>query len=68
MIYRARIKVNLALKLLAGAVAGGAVGFLLGRARVCSSEQYAVKANLIFSTLAGALFGAAVAWYFIHST
>ena len=54
------------LKLLAGAVAGGAAGFLLGRARVCSVAQCHATANRVFFTLAGAFFGAAVAWYLIH--
>ncbi len=53
-------------KLLVGAVAGAAGGFLLGRARICSREKCNVKANMIFSILAGAFFGAAVAWALIR--
>jgi len=54
------------LNVLAGAVAGGAGGLLLSRARLCSGESCHAKANVIFSIIAGALFGAAVAWYLIN--
>ncbi len=54
----------LAFKIIAGVLAGGALGLLLGRARVCGTTQCNVKINLIASILAGAVFGAAVAFYF----
>ena len=54
------------LKLLAGAVAGGAFGALLSRARLCSGGRCNTKASLIFSIAAGAVFGAAAVWYFLH--
>lgn len=56
---------ELAAKLLAGAIVGGLLGLLIARARACSSEACHVRANLIFSVVAGAVFGAAVAWYFV---
>ena len=52
-------------KLIAGAVIGGAMGFLMGRARVCTSQQCNVRGRRIFGALAGAVFGAALAWYFV---
>lgn len=52
-------------QIMAGAFLGAAVGFLVGRARVCSSARCNVKANMILSVVAGAFFGAAVAWYYV---
>jgi len=52
------------LTVLAGGVAGAAVGFFAGRARVCSVAGCNVKANMIASILGWAFFGAAVAWAF----
>jgi hypothetical protein len=48
---------------LAGAVAGAAVGFLAARARVCSVAGCSVKTNLIVSMVGWAVFGAAVAYF-----
>jgi len=53
------------LKVLAGAGAGAAVGFLMSKARVCSAQACGVKMNMVFSMIAWAVFGAAVAWYFM---
>jgi hypothetical protein len=53
----------LPLRILAGALIGGAVGVLMGRARVCGAEKCNVRANMIASIVAGAAFGAAVAAY-----
>ena len=50
-------------KVLLGALLGGAVGVLLGRARVCSSRTCNVKVNLVASIVACAAFGAAAAYY-----
>lgn len=54
-----------ALKLIAGAVAGAAVGFLMARARGCSSGACVTKTNTIVSMVAWAVFAAAVTWYFV---
>jgi hypothetical protein len=54
---------ELAIRMVAGAVAGAAVGFLIGRARVCSAQECNVRANLVFSIVAGAVFGAAVMYW-----
>jgi len=54
---------ELAIKMLVGAVAGAAVGFLIGRARACSAKECNVRANLAFSIVAGAVFGAAVMYW-----
>ena len=54
------------LKLIAGAAAGAAVGFLMARARTCSSGACRTKTNVIVSMVAWAVFAAAVAWYFIN--
>lgn len=51
-------------RVFAGAAVGAAAGFVLGRARLCSSERCNVRANLVYSILAGAFFGAVVAWHF----
>lgn len=59
---------ELAIKLLAGAVIGGALGLLVGRAKVCSASQCNVRANIALSMLGGAVFGAGVAWWLIHRT
>ena len=48
---------------LAGAVAGAAVGFLAGRARVCSVAGCSARTNLIVSVVGWAVFGAAVGYY-----
>jgi hypothetical protein len=57
----------LALKILAGALVGGAVGFLIGRARTCTAAKCNVKANRIAYAIAGAVFGAGVAFYYTAS-
>jgi len=54
---------EIALKMIAGAAAGAAVGFFVGRAKVCSAKECNVRANLAFSILAGAVFEAAVAYW-----
>jgi len=51
-------------RIVAGALIGAAVGVLLGRARVCSSETCHARANMVLSVVAAAVFGAAVAYYF----
>jgi len=53
------------LKLLAGAVAGGAFGYLFSRVRTCSSRACNVRTTAIFSIVGWAVFGAAVVWYFL---
>lgn len=51
-----------AVKVVAGAAAGGVLGWLAGGVRVCSSEQCRARANRTFSTIAGACCGAALTW------
>jgi hypothetical protein len=53
---------ELAAKMAAGAVVGGLVGLLIGRARACSSEACNVHPNVMLAILGGAFFGAAVAY------
>jgi hypothetical protein len=55
--------VETVLKVLFGAVTGGAVGFLAGRARLCSSDACRGRANMAASILGWAVFGAALAWW-----
>lgn len=50
-------------KVLAGALIGAAAGVLLGRAKVCRSEQCSARNNLLAGIVAMAVFGAAVAYY-----
>ena len=47
----------------AGAIIGGAVGLLIGRAKACSAQACNVKANVAFSVIGGAFFGGVLAWY-----
>lgn len=56
---------DVALKILAGAILGGAVGVLIGRARACSGEPCNVRARTAYSIVAGAVFGAAVAYVLV---
>jgi hypothetical protein len=56
---------DVALKLVLGAVVGGAGGFLLARLRGCAATACNVKARTIASVIGGAVFGAAVAWWAI---
>jgi len=51
-----------------GALIGGAVGLLIGRARTCSAETCNVKTSLAFAIIAGAFFGGVLAWYFVTKT
>jgi hypothetical protein len=51
-------------KIIAGAVLGAVAGFLLGRAKTCSSAQCSTRVNLVFAILACAAAGAALAWHF----
>jgi hypothetical protein len=51
-------------KMLAGALIGGAVGILMGRARVCHSPHCHARLNMLASIAAAAVFGAAAAYYF----
>lgn len=53
-------------KMLAGALIGGAVGMLMGRARVCHSPHCHARLNMFASIAAAAVFGAAVAYYFAN--
>jgi hypothetical protein len=49
---------------LAGAIVGGVLGLLLGRVKVCRSEQCRARPHLAASVIAGAVFGAGVAFHF----
>lgn len=51
-------------RIIAGAVLGAAAGFLLGRARTCSSARCNTRVNLVFAILACSVAGAALAWHF----
>ncbi len=53
---------ELATRLLAGAIIGGGLGLFIGRARICSAEACHARLNMVFAILAGAFFGAAAAW------
>ena len=58
---------ELAIKVIAGAVIGGGVGLLMGRARSCASgacgSRRAGRVYGIVSVVAWAAIGAAMAWY-----
>lgn len=61
--------INVAMKVLAGALAGGVVGYLAGYARSCSTQGCDVRPGLavrLFYIFGAAVFGAGIAWYFIH--
>jgi hypothetical protein len=62
--------VPIAFKLMAGALAGGVLGFFLGKAKSCSARECrSAGGNLalrVFYVLSMAFFGAAVAWYLAH--
>lgn len=53
---------ELAIRLSAGAIVGGALGLVIGKARTCSAEACHARVNVVFAVLAGAFFGAAAAW------
>jgi hypothetical protein len=57
----------IAFKLIAGALAGGILGFFLGKIKACSAgECRSAGGNLalrVFYVLSMAFFGAAIAWY-----
>ncbi len=55
-------------QLLGGGAVGAMLGWLIGRARSCSSgacdpSNRPSRFRLVFSILAGAVFGAAVVWW-----
>lgn len=54
---------DLAIKVLAGAVIGAALGFLLGRTTLCSAAQCRSRTRMIFSIVGCGIFGAALAWH-----
>lgn len=54
---------DLAIRILAGAVIGAALGFLVGRTTLCSAAQCRSRARMIFSIVGCAIFGAALAWH-----
>ena len=57
---------EIGIRLLFGAAAGGLLGWVLGRARTCSGQACQARGKLIFSIFGGAVFGAGVAWYLMH--
>ena len=57
---------EIGIRLLFGAAAGGLLGWVLGRVNACSGDTCQVRAKLIFSIFGGAVFGAGVAWYLMH--
>jgi hypothetical protein len=54
---------QIAIRVLIGALAGGAACLLLARTALCSAGICRTRAHWIGMTVAGAFFGAAVAWY-----
>ena len=54
------------IKLLAGAVAGGVLGYLFSRARACSAEACHARTNGVLSVVGWAVFAAALVWYFLR--
>jgi hypothetical protein len=58
--------VEQAIKIIAGAVCGGLVGFLMSRVRACSSRACKARIHPIYSVVGWAVFGAAVAWYLVR--
>ena len=48
-------------KVIAGALVGAAVGLLIGRTKVCSSQGCNVRTNRLATLLAATVLGAAVA-------
>lgn len=51
------------LKIVAGAVAGGALGALFGHVKVCSTQGCNARGSRLAGMIAGAVFGAALAYY-----
>jgi hypothetical protein len=49
-------------RLIVGAVIGAALGWLFGRAKVCSLPGCSARTNLAASVVAGAVFGAAIGY------
>ena len=54
------------LKILAGVIAGGAVGWLLGRLNACYGGVCNMKRRMLYAILAGTVFGGALAWHLIR--
>ncbi|MFP4106870.1 MAG: hypothetical protein ACLFVU_12375 [Phycisphaerae bacterium] len=61
----AAVNVGVAMKVLAGALAGGVGGYALSRAKSRRPGQPAATATRIYYVLAGAFFGAALTWHFL---
>lgn len=60
---------NVAIKILAGAVIGGLIGLAISYARRCGGPYCNTKPSLrlrLFYVLAMAVFGAGAAWYLVH--
>jgi hypothetical protein len=53
-------------ELLGGAVIGGVLGMLTGKAKLCSGGKCRSRNQYVASIIAGAFFGAALAFYFSH--
>jgi len=58
--------VEIVFKMILGVIGGALVGFVLSRARSCSSTACNTRANAVFSVIAGAAFGAALMWHFVR--
>ena len=54
---------ELAIKIIAGACGGGAVGYLMSRVTACSRQGCKSRVPGVYSIVGWAVFGAAVAWY-----
>jgi hypothetical protein len=54
---------DLVVKVLAGGVMGGLLGFLVGRSTICSGAHCRSRGRMIFSIVGCAIFGAALAWH-----
>ena len=53
----------LILKLALGAAVGAVLGFVAGRAKVCSSQQCRTRGHMVFTIVACAVAGAAMAYH-----
>ncbi len=47
----------------AGGIVGAILGYLLGRARVCSGPHCHARASTVATILGGAIFGAAMGYF-----
>ncbi len=54
----------IAFRIIGGAVIGGVLGMLAGKANLCSGGKCRSQSQYVASIIAGAFFGAAISFYF----